>query len=78
MALYADEIGSGLIVNSVLPGRFADRVGLRPGDRLVTFGGTPTLTQWCVQALLRILNTGDKVQVSWVRDGALHEGKAAL
>lgn len=74
----ADEIASGLIVNSVLPGMFADRVGLRPGDRLVTFGGAPILTQWCVQALPRMLNTGDKVQASWVRDGARHYTKGRL
>ncbi|HIG41411.1 MAG: hypothetical protein ABGY96_02710 [bacterium] len=74
----ADECGSGLILTGVMPGLFGERLGLQSGDRLVTFGSAPVFTQWCVQALLRVLKSGDEVESTWIRDGKLLKGTATL
>ena len=53
-ALPYDE---GVLVSEVQPGSAADAAGLRPGDVLIDFGGTPIRT---VDALHREL-TGDRI-----------------
>ena len=74
----ADEVETGLRVAAVFPDGFADRVGLAPGDLLVTFAGAPVFTQWCLQALLRILPQGELIEATWVRDRQVTTASATL
>ena len=68
------EVPTGLEIESVQPGTFGARVGLEPGDLLLTLAGAPVFTQRCVQALLRIDQGDAEVAVTWVHDRELREG----
>lgn len=72
------EVGSGLQVAELVPGCFGEKAGIQPGDLLMTLGGAPVFTQRDLQALLRVLPSGDTIEASWVRGGELLHGQAVL
>lgn len=74
----AREVPTGLEVTGATPGSFGEKVGLQAGDLLVTLGGAPVFTQLGLQALLRVLRSGDEVEASWVRGRELQRGSAIL
>ena len=76
--LTTQETGTGLEVASVMPGTFAEKVGLKPGDLLMTLGGAPVFTQLCLQAMMRVFKSGDKLTAQWVRGREMHNGEAIL
>lgn len=68
----------GLLVHSVEPGSFGERLGLIGGDVLVELGGAAVFGQRELLFFLRSHTVGDVVDAAWVRDGALVRGKVEL
>jgi membrane-associated protease RseP (regulator of RpoE activity) len=67
-------IDSGLLVQRVIPGTPAARLGLRPGDVLIEAGGQEcTEVEHLRQVLTKGPDEGD-VTVKWVRDGTTMTG----
>lgn len=71
-------VDTGVEIASVMPGGYAERVGLEAGDLLMTLGGTPVFTQQCVQTMLRVFKAGQDLDASWVRDRELQQGSSLL
>jgi uncharacterized protein YndB with AHSA1/START domain len=72
------EVGGGVEVRLVVPGGFAEHAGMRAGDLLVRLGGASVYRRSDVHAVERLLGPGATVQVTWIRDGELRTGEAAL
>lgn len=58
----------GYAISGAAPGSPADKGGLKGGDRIVKFGGTPVTNLDDFDAALRKFKGGDEVQVVVVRD----------
>ena len=59
------ETVPGLEVDEVMPGSLAARIGVRPGDIVLTVGGAPIVTRAELETMMRI--AGDtEVEVEWV------------
>ena len=71
-------VETGVEIASVMPGSFAERVGLEPGDLLMTLGDAPVFTQQCVQTMLRVFKAGQDLETSWVRGRELQRGSSVL
>jgi len=76
--LSTREVGTGLEVATVIPGCYAEKAGLQPGDLLMSLNGAPLFTQLCLQAMLRVFKAGDEVEATWVRGDELQRGSSAL
>ncbi len=76
--LLAREVASGLEITMVLPGTWAQRVGLKSGDLLLTMGETPVFTLLCLQAMQRVNKTGDSVAATWVRDESVLSSQSVI
>ena len=74
----ADEVDTGLEIRMVVPGCFGERAGLAPGDLLMTIAGAPVFNQLELQALLRLIKTGDNTEVTYVRRGTLEKAHAVM
>lgn len=74
----AHEVPTGLEVDAVLPGSFAEKAGLRSGDLLLTLAGAPVFTQLGLQAMLRVLAAGAEIEAVWVRGRELQQGTGTL
>ena len=74
----ACQVAAGLEVSWVMPGGYAERAGLEPGDLLISLGEAPVVTQLCLQALLRVHRSGRPLPITWVRGSELREGIATL
>ena len=61
-----------------MPGFYAEKAGLQPGDLLMTLGGAPVFTQLCLQAMMRVFKQGDEIEATWVRNNELRRGTSAL
>ncbi len=72
------EVDTGLEIQAVMPGFFGERVGLQPGDLLMTLGGAPVFTQLDLQALLRVFAMGEEYEASWVRGNELLSAQGQL
>lgn len=59
----------GVLVTGVVPGSPAASVGLRPGDVIVSIAGRDVASVIDLIAALRKRSPGEKVKVSYVRDG---------
>jgi S1-C subfamily serine protease len=67
--LGVDHTG-GVVIQATAPRGPAAAGGLRPGDIIVSLGGTPTPTTSELYQALRQHKPGDEVDVRIVRDGA--------
>lgn len=72
------EVETGLEVVAPVPGCFGERVGLEPGDLLISLGGAPLFSHLELQALLRVFRTGQELEATWVRGRELQRGTAVL
>jgi hypothetical protein len=68
----------GLRVTGARAGTWADRLGLRPGDVLLTVAGAPLYTGRELGLIERIVHPGDDVPATWARDGAPVEATATV
>jgi hypothetical protein len=59
-------------------GGWAEKVGLRSGDILLTVAGAPLYSANELGVVERIVRQGDDVPATWVRDGEQVEGSAAV
>jgi len=71
-------IPNGLYISQVDPGSCAARVGIQPGDVLLTFDGQPTTESDILQQLLYAHNAGDSVVVTIYRSGRRYEATLIL
>ena len=78
IGLVTQEVATGLEVTAVVPGAYADRVGLAAEDLIISLGGAPVFTQHCLQAVSRVFKPGQEVEATWVRGTTLERGQAAL
>jgi hypothetical protein len=76
--ISAREVQTGLEVTGVMPGTFAERSGLQPGDILLTLGGAPVLTHLELQTVMRVFRTGQNLDATWVRGTQQQGGSASL
>jgi len=63
------DLAGGVVVQAVGQGSPAAAAGLRPGDIIVSVGGTPTPTTSALYEVLRRHKPGDEVEMRVVRDG---------
>ncbi len=60
---------SGALVSEVVPGSPADGAGIRPGDVITSINGQNVKSNTDLQNSIGLLRVGDKVDVSYIRDG---------
>mgnify|MGYP000589705841 CR=1 FL=1 len=68
----------GLYVGRVRPGGAADKAGIKVGDHLLTVDGVPVQTQAELLERLAQHRPGDKVKLTYRRNGRLYETTAVL
>jgi len=71
-------IEDGLYIQSVDPNGSAARVGLKPGDIVTKIDGHPANRADVLTRLLLTKKAGDRVTITFVRDGTEHTGTATL
>jgi hypothetical protein len=78
LGLAIEEDPQGLKVGGVAPGGTAAAIGVRPGDILLQFGGTPVAGPQTAGEYVQSLKVGDPVSITVRRDGRSVEltGKA--
>ncbi len=75
--LSAEEL-QGLYIGRVTPGGAAAKAGLKVGDYLLAVEGTPVQTQAELYEKLAQYRPGDKVKLTYRRNGRLYETTATL
>ncbi len=73
-AALASGDGEGAVIAGVRPGSPADRAGLRPGDIVLSVNGAKVRNAADLRARIGSLRVGDRVTLSWLRDGAPASG----
>ncbi len=68
----------GAVVEDVLPGSPADRVGLRRNDVVTHIQGRPVRTAGTIQATVGIAQPGAEFDVVWLRDGQEMRGQVRV
>jgi PDZ domain/Activator of Hsp90 ATPase homolog 1-like protein len=68
----------GLEVVSTMGDSLAQRVGLAPGDVVIAVAGAPVVTRAELESLMRVLPSGETVEVEWVRGDSKLEAKGAV
>ncbi len=69
----------GFFIERVMPGSPADRAGLQAGDKLISINGIDLKSNPSSYFQAHLRNRpGDRLNLSWVRDGQVHEGILAL
>ncbi|HKI34572.1 MAG TPA: M28 family peptidase [Gemmataceae bacterium] len=69
---------AGALVRSVREGTPADAAGLREGDRITAVNGQAVKDVRTFAAMVRELRDGDKVELTFVRDGKEQKGQAVM
>jgi serine protease Do len=69
VTLDAASKGRGVLVQEVAPGGVAEAAGVKPGDRILSFGGKEATDSRGLRALLRGSKAGETVKVVVLRDG---------
>ncbi len=72
------KLTGGAAVKRVVDGSPADEAGLRAGDVIVDVDGNPVTTMAGLVVRLRSHRVGDRVKVSYLRDGARHAATVTL
>ena len=65
----ADSAVVGSVIKKLTPGGAADQAGLRPGDIVTEFNGTPITSSTDLTAQVRVLAGGSDAELVYVRDG---------
>jgi hypothetical protein len=71
------ETGTGLEVGAVWGG-FAQRVGIEPGDVLLTIGGAPVVNRRELETCMRVFRAGEPLEATWAHERELATATAAL
>jgi S1-C subfamily serine protease len=74
----AERQPAGAAIVSVAKGGAAEKAGLRPGDVITAVGGTRITTVQSLTAALADLKPGQKVKVTYQRDGATRTAQVTL
>ena len=72
------EVAGGFRLADVRDGGPAAKAGLKAGDIMYEFAGTPIKNLYDFSQALRMHKPGDEVVVKWRRDGQEMEGKTVL
>ncbi len=59
----------GALIQDVAPGSVADAAGVKPGDRILSFGGKEIADGEALPGVLRTAKPGDHLKVKVIRDG---------
>jgi C-terminal processing protease CtpA/Prc len=70
--------GEGLRVSGVTPDSPAAQAGLAEGDVVVELAGQPINDLRDLSTVLKTLAPGDKITLSWLRDGTRHDAEVVL
>jgi S1-C subfamily serine protease len=73
-----DDDKGGALLRLVRDGTPADAAGLREGDRITALNGKPVKDVRAFAAMLRELRDGDKVEVTFLRDGKEQKAQAVM
>jgi S1-C subfamily serine protease len=73
-----DASGSGAVVSAVTDDTPASKIGLRTGDMIVAVDGKPIASVSDLTTALHAHKAGDKISVTWTRDGATKSASATL
>jgi len=68
----------GFRITGTTPGSTAEGIGLKGGDRIISFGGKPIADIYDFMEALGIFKGGDKVIIKWIRDGQEQQAEAIL
>jgi uncharacterized protein YndB with AHSA1/START domain len=72
------EVPGGFRVGSMRANAFGSQAGLEPGDLVVRIAGVPVYTRSDEWLLQRMLNPGDEVDIEYVREGEVLNGRAPM
>jgi len=77
-SLGIDPKTKGALVNQVLPGSPADKAGLKNGDVIVAFNGTPVANVASFRLQVASSDIGKPAAVKYLRDGKEHTAEVLL
>ena len=72
------EVAGGFRISDVRDGGPASKAGLKAGDIIFEFAGTPIKNLYDFSQALRMHKPGDEILVKWRRDGKEMEGRTTL
>ncbi len=75
---YDLATNEGALITRVVTGSPADKAGLLPGDVIIRFDGQRIITADDVVLAIRAHETGDKVDITYLRDSKEHTTSATL
>jgi len=70
--------GQGFKISGTTPGSTAEAIGLKAGDRIISFGEKQILDIYDFMDALMSFKGGDKIVVKWIREGQEHQAEATL
>jgi hypothetical protein len=70
--------GDGFRISGTTPGSTAEGVGLKAGDRIISFGDKKIADIYDFMEALNSFKGGDKIIVKWVRDGQENQAEAII
>jgi hypothetical protein len=68
----------GFRITGTTPGSTAEGIGLKTGDKIISFGGKSIADIYDFMEALGIFKGGDKVVIKWTRDGREQQAEAVL
>jgi S1-C subfamily serine protease len=70
--------GEGFRISGTTPSSTAEGIGLKAGDRIISFGDKQIADIYDFMEALNSFKGGDKIIVKWIRDGHEHQAEAVL